>query len=155
MMSLLILLHLLAVVVWVGGMFFAYVVLRPVAAGLLDPPLRLPLWRQCFGRFFPWVWLAVVVLPVTGYAMVAVGFGGMGGAPLSVHVMSGIAWLMIALFLYLYFGPYRRLGESVSAGIWPQAAEELAKIRRIVGINLVLGLLTTVIAGGGRYFAGF
>ena len=49
-------LHLLAAVVWVGGMFFAYVALRPVAASLLPPPLRLPLWSQTVARFFPWVW---------------------------------------------------------------------------------------------------
>ena len=31
-------LHLLAAVIWVGGMFFAYMALRPVAASLLEPP---------------------------------------------------------------------------------------------------------------------
>ena len=36
-MPLLIALHILAAVVWVGGIFFAYMVLRP-SAGPLEPP---------------------------------------------------------------------------------------------------------------------
>src|SRR5690606_5692971 len=65
LMSLLFPLHLLAAVVWVGGMFFAYMALRPAAATVLPPPQRLPLWTQTFRRFFPWVWITVVLLPVT------------------------------------------------------------------------------------------
>ena len=47
-------LHILAAIVWIGGMFFAVLVLRP-AAGPLEPPDRLALWRRVFARFFPWV----------------------------------------------------------------------------------------------------
>ncbi|MCX7168828.1 MAG: hypothetical protein NTY41_00670, partial [Proteobacteria bacterium] len=61
---LLLFLHLISVTVWVGGMFFAYVCLRPVVAAQLQPPQRLPLWAAVFARFFPWVWLAVVLIPV-------------------------------------------------------------------------------------------
>ena len=77
MLSIAILLHLLSAVVWVGGMFFAYMVLRPVAGGVLEPPLRLELWRQIFSRFFPWVSLSIVILFITGlwmsWAMLGVG----------------------------------------------------------------------------------
>jgi len=37
-------LHVLAAVVWVGGMFFAWMVLRPAAVSALQPPERLMLW---------------------------------------------------------------------------------------------------------------
>ncbi len=67
--------HIVAAVIWVGGMFFALVVLRP-STGPLDPPIRLALWERVFSRFFPWVWGAVVVLLVSGFAMVLWGFGG-------------------------------------------------------------------------------
>ena len=150
-MSLLITLHVLSAVVWVGGMFFAYMVLRPVAATLLEPPLRLPVWRACFARFFVWVWAAVALLPVTGYVMIAQYFGGMAGARLHIHLMSGIAWLMIALFLYLYFAPYRGLVRAVEQAEWPVAGKHLARIRQIVGTNLILGLITVAVATSGRY----
>jgi len=48
--------------VWIGGMFFAHQVLRPVAVAQFEPPQRLPLWDGVFSRFFPWVWAAIIVL---------------------------------------------------------------------------------------------
>ena len=65
-----IVLHLLSAVVWVGGMFFAYMFLRPVAASQLEPPVRLQLWVGVFNKFFPFVWLALLFLPLTGYLMI-------------------------------------------------------------------------------------
>jgi uncharacterized membrane protein len=150
-MTLLIPLHLLAAVIWVGGMFFAHRALRPVAATLLEPPQRLPLWTQTFLRFFPWVWLAVVLLPATGYAMVFAVFGGMANVGLHVHIMQGLGWLMILLYLHMFFAPFQRLKRAVAIGDWQTGAAQLAQIRRIVGINLILGLIVTVVASGGRY----
>lgn len=151
LMPVLISLHLLAAVVWIGGMFFAYVALRPVAASLLDPPLRLPLWAQTFARFFPWVWLAVILLPVTGYWLVFDVFGGMGRVGLHIHLMQGLGWLMILLFMHVFFAPYRRLKRAVAAGDWPAGGQQLALIRKLIGINLTLGLVLVVIVAAGRY----
>ena len=150
-MPALIALHLLATVVWVGGMFFAYVALRPVAATLLDPPQRLPLWTHTFARFFPWVWIAVVLLPATGYAMVFGVFGGMGQVGLHVHLMQGLGWIMILMFMHVYFAPFPRMRRAVTIGDFPEAGSQLAQIRRIIGINLILGLIVVVIASAGRY----
>ncbi len=144
-------LHAMAAVVWVGGMFFAYMSLRPVAATLLPPPQRLPLWSGVFGRFFPWVWAAVILLPLSGYFLIFQVWGGMGGAPLRVHLMNGLAVVMITIFAFVFFGPYRRLQRAVATEAWPEAGAALAVIRRWVGINLLLGLLVVAIAVGGRY----
>ncbi len=144
-------LHVLAAIVWVGGMFFAYLALRPVAASLLDPPLRLALWSQVFARFFLWVWLAVVLLPASGYWMLFARLGGFAHAGLHVHLMQLVGWVMIALFLYLYFAPYRRLERALADGRVPEAAQALNSIRRIVATNLALGLATSVIGVGGRW----
>ena len=99
-MTMLVALHALAAMVWVGGMFFAYMVLRP-SAGPLEPPLRLALWARAFGRFFPWVWASIAVLLVSGYAMLFLRFGGFAGAGLHIHVMQVTGLLMMALFLHL------------------------------------------------------
>lgn len=144
-------LHTLAAVIWVGGMFFAYMALRPVAATLLQPPLRLPLWAQTFARFFPWVWAAVITLPTAGYLLVARLYGSLAEAPAHVHLMQGLGWVMIALFAYVYFLPYRHLRAAVAAEDWPAGGAALARIRRIVGINLILGLVVVAVATGGRY----
>lgn len=150
-MTLAITLHVLAATIWVGGMFFAYVCLRPVAAKLLDPPLRLPLWVHVFGKFFPFVWIAVIALPLTGYWMIFTVFGGMANTPLYIHAMNGIGSLMILIYLHVFFAPYQRLRKAVTEQNWPAGGKSLAQIRIMVGINMALGLLVILIASGGRY----
>lgn len=150
-MAIAITLHVLAAVIWVGGMFFAWMILRPVAVGLLDPPQRLPLWQQVFQRFFPWVWAAVVVLLGTGLWMLFAVFGGMGGTRWHVHLMLLTGLAMMAIFLHVWFAPYRKLALAVSGEDWPQGGRQLARIRRLIGINLILGLVTVAIASGGRF----
>lgn len=143
-------LHLLFAVIWVGGMFFAYMALRPVAAALLEPPLRLPLWSQTFKRFFPWVWTAVVILPVTGVGIIKMG--GASAQQLHVQLMMGLGTLMILLFMHVYFAPYRRMKRAIEKQDWKDAGQRLALIRKIIATNLALGLLVVAIAGGGKYW---
>ena len=137
-------LHVLAVVVWVGGMFFAHLVLRPTALEVLEPPLRLPLWRGVFGRFFPWVWGAVILIPASGGLLFA--RAGFAGAPLSWHVMMATGSVMVAIFLYLFLVPYGRFRRAVDGQNWPAAAAALNRMRQLVATNLGLGLLTVAIA---------
>ena len=150
-MSIVFALHVLAAVIWVGGMFFAYVVLRPVAVTLLEPPMRLTLWAQVFQRFFPWVWGAIVVLLVTGFSLVFWGFGGMSGVGWKVHAMLSLSVVMTILFAYLYFKPFKQLQQAVSTEKWPVAGANLNRIRQIIAVNLSLGLLVVAIATIGRY----
>jgi uncharacterized membrane protein len=142
-------LHVLAAVIWVGGMFFAYLVLRP-STGPLQSEARLTLWHRVFGRFFPWVWLSIALLLASGYGMMFLYFGGFAGAAPHIHVMQATGILMMLLFLHLFFAPWRRFGHAVEKNAFAEAAEELGRIRRIVAINLVLGLLTVVVAASGR-----
>jgi uncharacterized membrane protein len=144
-------LHILSATLWVGGMFFAHQVLRPVAATQLEPPARLKLWAGVFSRFFPWVWIFVLLLPLTGYWLIFRLYGGMDSAGLYIHIMQGLGWLMILIYMHLFFAPFRRLKEAVITEQWPEAGKRLNQIRGIVGINLVLGLLVIAIAGGGRF----
>lgn len=145
-------LHILSAVVWVGGMFFAWMALRPVAARLLEPPLRLPLWSQTFARFFPWVWAAVVLLPASGYWMIFETFEGMQNVGLHVHVMQLVGIVMIVIYLHVFFAPYRGMNRAIAAGDFTAAGKHLTVIRRLIGINLVLGLITIIIATGGAYW---
>jgi uncharacterized membrane protein len=144
-------LHILGAVVWVGGMFLAYMVLRPVT-GTLEPPARLSLWRGVFERFFPWVWASIVALLLSGYGMLFLALGGFAGAGVHVHIMNLTGLVMMALFLHLYFAPWRRMQRALDAGDNAAAAQQLGQIRMIVAINLGLGLITSVIGASGRYW---
>src|SRR6185437_9106630 len=106
-------LHVVSAVVWVGGMFFAVLVLRP-ASGPLEAAVRLELWSRVLGRFFAWVGAAIVLLLLSGYGMIFAVFSGFRGAPPHVHVMQGIGILMILIFLHLYFAPWRRFRAAIA-----------------------------------------
>ena len=143
--------HVLSAVYWVGGMAFAYLVLRP-AAGPLDPPARLPLWRRVFARFLPSVAVAIVALLVSGYGMIFIRYGGFRGVALYVHVMQGLGIIMMLIYGHLFFGTWRRFRIAVDQGAFPEAAKHLNSIRQIVAINLTLGVITILVGATGRYW---
>lgn len=140
--------HLLGAILWIGGMFFAYVCLRPAAAEVLEPPQRLPLWAATFARFLPAAAIAVIAILASGTAMLAPI--GMGQAPLGWHLMLALGVLMSAVFAWVYLVLYPKLRAACAAAAWPLAAQALNGIRRLVGLNLVLGLLTVLAAVSAR-----
>jgi uncharacterized membrane protein len=130
--------HLLAAVLWVGGMFYAVVVLRP-SLNLLDATPRLQVHLQTLKRFFGLVWIAMPLMLLTGWAMVGAAWGGFGSLPLSINIMQTLGLLMALIFLYLYFSPWQRLRRAIRPG-----AELITRIRQLVTLNLVLGVVTIV-----------
>lgn len=145
-------LHLLAGVIWVGGMFFAHMILRPSAIEKLEPPQRLPLWVAVFGRFFFWVWIAIVTLLLTGYWMIFDVFGGLFELKaIYIQLMHLFGWVMIGIFAYIFWGPYQELKTAVADGNFPLGGQQINKIRLLVTTNLVLGIITFIIASGGKY----
>jgi uncharacterized membrane protein len=99
------------------------------------------------------VWIAILLLLVSGYWLLLGTFGGFAGAGLHIHVMQGVGWVMIALFLWLFHGPWPAFGRAVDAEDWPSAAASLNRIRQIIAVNLPLGLLVVVIGASGRYWS--
>ena len=144
-------LHSLSAVVWVGGMFFALLVLRPATAPL-DPGPRLDLWSRVLERFFLWVVAAIALLLASGYAMIFGVYGGFRGIGLHIHLMQGVGIIMMLLFFHLYFAPWRRFRGAVQRQDYPAAARQLNQIRVIVAINLILGLITVAVGSSGRYW---
>ncbi|MFA6015060.1 MAG: CopD family protein [Gallionellaceae bacterium] len=143
------LIHLLAVVLWVGGMFFAYMVLRPAAGEALQPPERLKLWDKVFCRFFNWVWIAVFATLVSGLYMTYL-MGGIVQLPHYIHAMLGGGVLMLLIFAYVFFAQYVPFNLAVADNDWPKAGAILAVIRKLVATNLVIGILIFVFVELGR-----
>lgn len=150
-MSLYLLLHVLGVVVWVGGMFFAYMALRPVAATVLEPPQRLTLWAGVFGKFFPWVWASVALILLTGLILLMKISGA--GIPHYVLAMFVLGVAMMLLFAHVFFAPYKKLKRAVSEQNWQAGGAALGQIRMLIAINLSIGLLTIVVVFLGRGLA--
>lgn len=135
-------LHVLSAVLWVGGMFFAYVVLRP-SLSVLEPQQRMLLHAQVFRRFFLVVWHAMPLIIITGLIMLFRYFGGMSHVTWGVHAMLGLGMGMAVVFISIVFGPYRRFRTTTDRAVM---VASLDMIRRMIGINVVLGLVTVVVA---------
>jgi uncharacterized membrane protein len=131
--------HLLAAVAWVGGIFFAYMALRP-ASMQLDPPQRLSLWAAAFGHFFPWVWGFIVVLLVSGHVLMV-----QMPSAYSLRAMAVIGWAMSLLFAYLYFVLFASLKHAVAASDTPAAVQAMTRIRPVMATNLALGLVASAL----------
>jgi uncharacterized membrane protein len=162
--AVLLFLHVLATVIWVGGMFVMHFAVRPSAVEVLAPPQRLPMLAATLRRFFNWVTISVLVTLASGLAMfVGIGMaaGAMGrgenaflaGLKLahpSIHAMFFTGLVMMAVYAFIRLAPYPRLQRHVAAQEWPQAAEQLDQIRLLVATNLALGIATIATATVGR-----
>lgn len=135
--------HLIAMAAWVGGMVYALVVVRK-ALSVLDPAPRMQVHLLTLKRFFLVVWHAVVLSILTGYAMVLGAYGGFAHLHWSINVMNLLGLVMTAVFLFLFFGPYRKLRRAIRPG-----PELLGRVRALVTVNLVLGLAIIVVASVG------
>lgn len=144
------LLHVLSIVVWVGGMVFAGFFLRP-AALQLPPPQRIPLMHAALQRFFAAVVVAVLVVFVTGGWMIGraakdtVQAGLPFNMPLDWTIMAVLGVLMMLIFGHIRWVLFRRLSRAVTALDWPAGGASLAEIRTWVSVNLVLGLVIIAI----------
>lgn len=145
--SLLLCLHLLAAAFWVGGMATMHFAVRPAAVATLQPPLRLPLMAAVLTRFFGGVTIAVVILWVSGLAMVMLAGGRMHW---TVHAMLTLALVMTAVYLRIRLAPWPKLHAALAASDWPVAAKQLDRIRHMVAMNLALGVAVFAVVLIGR-----
>jgi uncharacterized membrane protein len=144
--SLVLALHLLAAVIWVGGMAYTLLVLRP-ALNVLEPAQRNQMHMQTLRRFFLVIWHAMPLVLLTGYAMVIGVYGGFRGLPRQVNIMQGLAIIMAAVFVAVFFGPWQRFRRAIRPG-----PELVGRIRRLITVNLVLGVIVIVAAAIGHGF---
>jgi uncharacterized membrane protein len=148
-MSIAMTLHLLGVIIWVGGMFFAHMVLRPALNAVLEPQHRLPLLLGVFDRFFPWVWGAVIAILASGFWILFTLYES--GVGLWLGFMSVTGVLMAAIFVFIYTMPYRQLGAAMKNNDKPGVVTAVSLIRRLILVNLILGLTVTLVAVLGKY----
>lgn len=141
------LLHLVAGIVWMGGMTFMLLALRPAALEILEPQVRARLMGAVWSRFFLVVLIAIAVLLVTGSNLYTTAFRamkestGVGSVPLGWNLMLLIGVAMVLIFGHIYFAGFRKFKRALAAAEWPVAAKAAAQINRLVIANFVLGWL--------------
>ncbi|MCY1519383.1 Copper resistance protein D [compost metagenome] len=142
--------HVMAVILWVGGMLFAHCFLRPAVAQL-EPPVRLRLMASVLGPFLNAVLAAIVLILLSGAAMIgqeaaqAAQTGGAFFMPRSWTAMAAGGLVMMAIYAYIRFVLYPRLNAAVAASDWPAGGQAMGGVRRWVGVNLLLGIVIVAI----------
>ncbi len=134
--------HVLCAVIWVGGMFFAYVVLRP-SLSVLEPMQRIALHTQVFRRFFLVIWHAMPLILLSGFAVLFGFYGGPAFVPWNINLMMLLGLIMSVVFVLIFFGPYARFRRTTDRAV---AVAQIERIRKLIGLNLVLGIVTVVVA---------
>ena len=147
--TILLFLHIAAVIIWVGGMAIMHFAVRPSAVEMLEPPQCLPFMAATLGRFFVAVSISIITLLISGAGMLYL-MTGLSRVPPSVHAMVGLGLIMMAIFGHIRFAAFPRLRRAVATAAWPDAARQLTVIRHAVAINLALGFLTVAVAILGR-----
>jgi uncharacterized membrane protein len=96
------------------------------------------------------MFIAILLLIGSGHFMIA-QFEGLANVGKHIHIMMLLGYIMSAIFMHVYFAPFKRLKAAVTLQNWPNAANTLNLIRKMVLLNLVLGLITIFVASVGRY----
>lgn len=150
-MSLAITLHVLSVIIWIGGTFFFYYFMRPVLKDL-DPSIKIQLMCKLYSRFFAVTWVAIFIILFSGFWIVFNEFEGFQNAHLHIHVMLTLGTFMILLFCFLYVVPFKHLKEDFVKNDIQAASRDIETIRKLLLTILILGFITTIVGTAGRYW---
>ena len=140
-------LHLIAGIVWMGGMTFMLLALRPAALASLDAQPRALLMAEVWRRFYALVLLAIILLFATGTHMYTTTFRaaklatGQGSVPLGWNVMLVLGLSMMLIFGHIYFAGFKKYRRAVAAGEWPVAAKAAGLMHTMTLVNFTLGWL--------------
>lgn len=147
MYNLLVFIHLACAIVWMGGMAFMLLALRPAALATMEAQPRARLMVAVMQRFFLAVCVAIVGLLATGGHLYTSTFRaskavmGAGVVPLGWDVMAGVGVLMFLVFGHIYFAGFKKFKRAVAAAEWPVAAKAAGQIHTLVMTNFCLGWL--------------
>lgn len=144
------LLHLIAGIVWMGGMTFMLFALRPAAIAAMEAQPRAILMGEVWKRFFALVLAAIVLLFTTGTHLYTQTFRatrlatGDGGVPLGWNIMLVLGLVMMLIFGHIYFAGFKKYKRAIAAGDWPLAAKAASLIHTMTLVNFSLGWLAIV-----------
>ncbi len=140
------LLHAAATAIWLLGLGYLWWALRLAPVATVDRPARLQRWGDLFRHRFGAVWLVLVILSTSGFSLMHASGLTLDTVPRPVQVMIGGAIASVALCLRIrsLLGP--ELDAAIASQDWPTGAWVLARIRRMVGICLLIGLAVVGVA---------
>jgi uncharacterized membrane protein len=144
--------HILAVIIWLGGLFLLCVVLTPSVRNL-DLTTAVPLWHGVLSRFLVWGWIGLALILATGIAMMLIEFGGFANIPNFHRANMAIGIPAIALYGYLYFAPWKRFRRAATSNDLTGAKGQIKQVQALMATVLALGLLASIVSVVAHYYA--
>ncbi|ANA14046.1 hypothetical protein [Acetobacter oryzifermentans] len=144
--SLVLTLHLVSIILWIGGGAYAVIILRP-SLRLLDATQRNSVHLQTLARFFKVLTHVIPTALITGWLLI-IHEGGFANAPWTTNLMQLLGVIMAVLFVMMYTGPYQKARRSIR----PQPSV-FDSIRSRVLLIVALGVLAVLSACLGHPFA--
>lgn len=149
-------LHLLAAIVWIGGIAFISMVLVPTLRDPVVRPHALPLLRATGRRFMRVGYVSLIVLASTGVANLALKAGGslatvVGWLPTTYgHLLAAklaLVAIVVALSLYHDFVVGPAATRAIEADPAAAAAQALRRRASVLGrVNAALSLVIMTLA---------
>lgn len=152
--TLIVFLHVLSAVIWVGGMIAIRFATHQSLALISDPKVRLERAAHTLKRLFAIVMPFVILLIITAVLMaVGLGFRAAAMDPMgnvideyamslynTVHIKEAI-WFIMAINLALMMWRRRKAEQALKVGNIEEAKEMLSLIAKyMVPVNIVLGI---------------
>lgn len=145
--------HLIATVLWVGGIFVNVFILMPSAKETLEGPLMGKLMGAVMKRFRPVVYTCMVLLGITGVIMTinnANYFGWLkfdntwSTVSLIKHVVM-VVWVIIGIYLFEVVMP--KMGKLAAPGPSPELGKLQALQMKLGMISMVLAVIVLYLTG--------
>jgi len=138
--------HVLFAVTWVGGMIAIRFALHPSLGLIDDGSKRLELVIAVLDRFFLMVSTAIVFVGITGIIMMlGIGFKSVPNLYVAVHVKTQI-WMVMAVVYGVIYYRFTKAKSCFAQGDNENAAKYLAPLAKfLIPTNIFLGLVAIML----------
>jgi len=134
--TLLIFLHVVSAIIWIGGMIAVRVAVHPSLQSIDDPKLKLGKTLEIVGRLFHLVIPFIITLLITGVIFELAGFK----TPL-VHVKEAIWTIMTLNYIFMYIKRVKAQ-KLFQSGKLAEAKEQMKLLPTLLlPINIFLGMV--------------
>ncbi|BAA79875.1 conserved hypothetical protein [Aeropyrum pernix K1] len=148
-------LHILGVVIWIGGSIVLDVILRPgsIKSMGLTQEQAARLGQAISKRFSPMVWISVVVVAATGVLrgarMDVLGYDALTGTTYGLILSAKLILFLAMMVIGVMIG---RTGLKLAkAGDPEESLKAQTKIRKLSEVNIAIGIVVILLAVALRY----
>ena len=139
--SFIVFLHVIAAVIWVGGMIAIRFAVHYSMQDITDPKIKLGRTLESLRRFFNMVIPSIVVLLITAIIMI-LGLNLKESPNYSIAIAKEVIWtIMTVIFIFIYI-KRNKAAKAFENGQLPIAKEHLAPLASyLIPINTILGIV--------------